>query len=310
MMAGVDIQHVPYRGAAPAMTDLLAGQVQSYFSTTPSCIEHIRAGRVRGLAVTTANRLDAFPDLPAIGEFIKGYEATAWYGVGAPRETPRPIVERLNREINAVLAEPRMKARLDDLGCVLIRRLPDEFGKLIAEEPKSGARSSSLPTSGPTDREGVGAMPIDKRTASACRGPGRCLGRRHRLDIGFRRRGFPNFLIRALRDRGPKDLTLVVNSATHRYSYTHELIEAGLVRKVVVHGRQRSQQGAVRVRAIVDGRQDRARVRAARHLHRAHPRRRRRHSGVLYAGRFRQPSSPREKRCGDSRTVTTCWSTP
>jgi len=134
MMAGVDIQHVPYRGAAPAMTDLLAGQVQSYFSTTPSCIEHIRAGRVRGLAVTTANRLDAVPDLPAIGEFIKGYEATAWYGVGAPRETPRPIVERLNREINAVLAEPKMKARFDDLGCVLIAGSPDEFGKLIAEE--------------------------------------------------------------------------------------------------------------------------------------------------------------------------------
>jgi len=134
MMAGVDIQHVPYRGAAPAMTDLLAGQVQFYFSTTPSCIEHIRAGRVRGLAVTTANRLDAVPDLPAIGELIKGYEATAWYGVGAPRETPRPIVEKLNREINAVLAEPRMKAKFDDLGCVLIAGSPDEFGKLIAEE--------------------------------------------------------------------------------------------------------------------------------------------------------------------------------
>jgi tripartite-type tricarboxylate transporter receptor subunit TctC len=134
MMTGLNLVHVPYRGAAPAMTDLLAGQVQCYFSTTPSCIEHLRAGRVRGLAVTTANRLDAVPDLPAIGEFIKGYEATAWYGVGAPRETPRPIVERLNREINAALAEPRMKARFDDLGCVLIAGSPDEFGKLIAEE--------------------------------------------------------------------------------------------------------------------------------------------------------------------------------
>ena len=131
------------------MTDLLAGQVQFYFSTTPSCIEHIRAGRVRGLAVTTANRLDAFPNLPAIGEFIKGYEATAWYGVGAPRETPRPIVEKLNREINAVLADPRMKAKFDDLGCVLIADSPEEFGKLIAEETEkwgkvvkfSGARA-------------------------------------------------------------------------------------------------------------------------------------------------------------------------
>jgi tripartite-type tricarboxylate transporter receptor subunit TctC len=134
MMAGVDIQHIPYRGAAPALTDLLAGQVQLYFSTTPSSIEYIRTGRVRGLAVTTATRLDVLPDLPAIGEFIKGYEATAWYGVGAPRETPRPIVEKLNREINAVLAEPRMKARFDDLGCVLIAGSSDEFGKLIAEE--------------------------------------------------------------------------------------------------------------------------------------------------------------------------------
>jgi tripartite-type tricarboxylate transporter receptor subunit TctC len=149
MMAGVDFQHVPYRGAAPAMTDLLAGQVQFYFSTTPSCIEHIRTGRVRGLAATTDVRLDALPDLPTLGEFIKGYEATAWYGVGAPRETPRPIVDRLNREINAVLADPKMKARFDDLGAVSLASSPGEFGKLIAEETEkwgkvvkfSGARA-------------------------------------------------------------------------------------------------------------------------------------------------------------------------
>jgi tripartite-type tricarboxylate transporter receptor subunit TctC len=140
MMADVEFQHVPYRGAAPAMTDLLAGQVQFYFSTTPSCIEHIRAGRVRGLAVTTASRLDAVSDLPAIGEFVKGYEATAWYGVGAPRQTPQPIIDKLNRAINAVLAEPRMKARFDDLGCVLIAGSPAEFGKLIAEETEKWGR--------------------------------------------------------------------------------------------------------------------------------------------------------------------------
>jgi tripartite-type tricarboxylate transporter receptor subunit TctC len=116
------------------------------------CGEALRpavAGRVRGLAVTTASRLDAVPDLPAIGEFVKGYEATAWYGVGAPRQTPQPIIDRLNREINAVLAERRMKARFDDLGCVLIAGSPGEFGKLIAEETEkwgkvvkfSGARS-------------------------------------------------------------------------------------------------------------------------------------------------------------------------
>jgi tripartite-type tricarboxylate transporter receptor subunit TctC len=134
MMAGVDIQHIPYRGAAPALTDLLAGQVQIYFSTTPSSIEYIRTGRVRGLAVTTATRLDALPDLPTIGEFVKGFEASAWYGVGAPRETPRPIVERLNREVNAVLADSKMKAKFDDLGCVLIGSSPEAFGKLIADE--------------------------------------------------------------------------------------------------------------------------------------------------------------------------------
>jgi len=134
MMAGVDIQHIPYRGAAPALTDLLAGQVQLYFSTTPSSIEYIRTGRVRGLAVTTAGRLDPFPDLPTIGDFVPGYEATSWYGVGAPRDTSRQIVEKLNREINAVLADSKMKSKFDDLGCVLIGNSPAAFGKLIAEE--------------------------------------------------------------------------------------------------------------------------------------------------------------------------------
>ena len=134
MMSGVSVQHVPYRGAAPAMTDLLAGHVQLYFSTTPVSIEHIRSGRVRGLAVTTSERLEALPDLPSIGEFVPNFEASAWYGVGAPRETPASIVEKLNREINAVLAAPAMKAKFDDLGCVLIARPPAAFSKLIAEE--------------------------------------------------------------------------------------------------------------------------------------------------------------------------------
>jgi tripartite-type tricarboxylate transporter receptor subunit TctC len=140
MLAGVDMQHVPYRGAAPALTDLLAGQVQIYFSTTPASIEYIRTGRVRGLAVTTANRLDVFPDLPAIGEFVQGFEASAWYGVGAQKATPRPIVEKLNREINAALADPRMKAKFDDLGCVLIGNTPDAFAKLIADETDKWGR--------------------------------------------------------------------------------------------------------------------------------------------------------------------------
>jgi tripartite-type tricarboxylate transporter receptor subunit TctC len=134
MMSGVNVQHVPYRGAAPAMTDLIAGHVQLYFSTTPVSIEHIRSGQVRGLAVTTSERLEALPDLPALGEFLPNFEATAWYGVGAPRETPAAIIEKLNHEINAVLAEPAMKSRFDELGCVLIARSPAAFSKLIAEE--------------------------------------------------------------------------------------------------------------------------------------------------------------------------------
>lgn len=134
MMTDVDIQHIPYRGAAPALTDLLAGQVQLYFSTTPSSLEYIRTGRVRGLAVTTATRLEVLPDLPTISEFVQGYEASAWYGVGAPRETSRQIVDKLNREINAVLADARLKSKFDDLGCVLIRSSPAEFAKMIAEE--------------------------------------------------------------------------------------------------------------------------------------------------------------------------------
>jgi tripartite-type tricarboxylate transporter receptor subunit TctC len=140
MLAGADIQHVPYRGAAPALTDLLAGQVQIYFSTTPASIEYIRTGRVRGIAVTTAKRLEVFPDLPAIGEFVQGYEASAWYGVGAPKGTPRPVVEKLNREINAALADTRMKAKFDDLGCVLIGNSPEAFGNLIAEETEKWGR--------------------------------------------------------------------------------------------------------------------------------------------------------------------------
>ena len=134
MMAGVDFQHIPYRGAAPALTDLLAGQVQFYFSTTPSCIEHIRAGRLRGLAATTTERLEALPDLPTISETIKGFEASAWYGLGAPRDTPKAIVETLNRVLNAVLADDSLKAKFDNLGCVRIGGSSAEFAKLIVEE--------------------------------------------------------------------------------------------------------------------------------------------------------------------------------
>jgi tripartite-type tricarboxylate transporter receptor subunit TctC len=133
-MAGVNLVHVPYRGAAPALTDLLGGQVQVYFGPMPSSIEYIKTGRLRALAVTTATRSETMPDLPAIGDFLPGYEASTWYGVGAPRNTPAEIVERLNREINAALADPKMKARIADLGGTAFSGSPADFGKFIADE--------------------------------------------------------------------------------------------------------------------------------------------------------------------------------
>jgi tripartite-type tricarboxylate transporter receptor subunit TctC len=134
MMAGVDMVHVPYRGGGPALTDLLGGQVQVFFVTTVASIEYIRAGRLRALAVTTATRSDALPDIPTVGEFVPNYEASNWFGVGAPKATPAETVDKLNREINAALADPKMKARLADLGGTVLPGSPAEFGKLIADE--------------------------------------------------------------------------------------------------------------------------------------------------------------------------------
>src|SRR5262245_32806578 len=134
VMAGVNMVHVPYRGGGPALTDLLGGQVQVYFPTTVSSIGYIRAGRLRALAVTTATRSDALPDIPTVGEFLPGYEASFWYGVGVPKNTPAEIVDKLNEAINAGLADPTIKARLADLGGVPMPMSPAEFGKLIADE--------------------------------------------------------------------------------------------------------------------------------------------------------------------------------
>ena len=139
-LTGVNIQHVPYRGAAPALTDLIAGQVQLYFVTTPASIDYIRTGKLRALAVTTATRSEALPDIPSVSEFVPGYEASAWWGVGAPKDTPADIVETLNKEINATLADPKMKARLADLGCTVLAGSPADFGKLIADETEKWAK--------------------------------------------------------------------------------------------------------------------------------------------------------------------------
>jgi tripartite-type tricarboxylate transporter receptor subunit TctC len=134
MMAGVDLVHVPYRGAGPGLNDLLGGQVQVMFPTTVASIGHIRSGRLRALAVTAATRSDALPDVPTVGEFVPGYEASIWYGVCAPKATPAEIVDKLNKEVNAGLADPKIKARLVDLGGDVLALSPADFGKFIADE--------------------------------------------------------------------------------------------------------------------------------------------------------------------------------
>jgi tripartite-type tricarboxylate transporter receptor subunit TctC len=140
MMAGVDMIHVPYRSAGPALADLIGGQVQVMFDAIPASIEHLRAGRLRALAVTSATRLELLPDIPTVGDFLPGYEASGVNGIGAPKNTPVEIVDRLNKEINAALADPKMKARLADLGLTVLPSSPADFGKLIAEETDKWAK--------------------------------------------------------------------------------------------------------------------------------------------------------------------------
>jgi tripartite-type tricarboxylate transporter receptor subunit TctC len=134
MMAGVDMVHVPYRGSGPALTDLLGGQVQVWFASMPSSIQYIRAGKLRALAVTTTTRSEALPGVPTVGEFVPGYDASTWYGVGAPKATPAEIIDKLNKEINAGLADPNIKARLADLGGTVLALSPADFGKFIVDE--------------------------------------------------------------------------------------------------------------------------------------------------------------------------------
>ena len=134
MMAGVNMQHVPYRGAAPALTDLLGGQVHLMFDNMPSSIEHIRAGRLRPLAVTATARLEGLPDVPTVADFLPGFETSAWAGIGAPKNTPAEIIGQLNRETNAALADPKLKARVADLGGMVFPLSPAEYEKRVAEE--------------------------------------------------------------------------------------------------------------------------------------------------------------------------------
>jgi tripartite-type tricarboxylate transporter receptor subunit TctC len=134
LLTGLNMAHVPYRGEAPALTDMLAGHVQAMFGTMPASIEYVRAGKLRPLAVTSARRSELLPDLPTVGDFVPGYETSAWQGVGAPKSTPVEIIDRLNKEINAGLADPKIKARVADMGGTVLAGSPADFGKLIADE--------------------------------------------------------------------------------------------------------------------------------------------------------------------------------
>jgi tripartite-type tricarboxylate transporter receptor subunit TctC len=139
-MTGVNMLHVPYRGGAPAMTDLIGGQVQVYFGTISESIEYIRAGRLRALAVATAMRSQVLPDIPTLGEFVPGYEASGWNGIGAPKSTPTDIIDKLNKDINACIADPKRKARLADLGSTPLAGSSADFGKFIADETEKWAK--------------------------------------------------------------------------------------------------------------------------------------------------------------------------
>ena len=143
-MAGVEMQHVPYRGEAPAITDVLGRQVDVLFGGLPAAVEHIRAGRLRALAVTTKDRSPALPDVPTIGDFVPGYEASAWYGVGAPRGTPAEIIDKLNHEINLGLADPKIMARFSDLGFTALSGSSADFGNLVALETEKWAKVVTL----------------------------------------------------------------------------------------------------------------------------------------------------------------------
>jgi tripartite-type tricarboxylate transporter receptor subunit TctC len=140
MMTGVNMVHVPYRGQAPAMTDLLGGQVQVMFDSVVSSLSHIRTGKLRPLAVTTSTRSEALPDIPAMADFLPGYEASLWFGVGAPRNTPSEIVDKLNKEINAGLSNVRIKSQLADVGGITLAGSPADFGKIISDETEKWAK--------------------------------------------------------------------------------------------------------------------------------------------------------------------------
>ncbi|MFL6819865.1 MAG: tripartite tricarboxylate transporter substrate binding protein [Bradyrhizobium sp.] len=140
MLTGIDMVHVPYRGGAPALTDLIAGQVHVMFDNIPTCAEHVKTGKLRGLAVTSTTRSEVLPDLPTVADFLPGYEASAWYGIAAPKNTPAEIIGKLNKEVNAALADPAVKSRFTELGAILLPGSPADFGKLLNDETEKWAK--------------------------------------------------------------------------------------------------------------------------------------------------------------------------
>ena len=140
MMTGVNMIHVPYKGAAPALADMIGGQVQVMFDNVPTSIEFIKAGKLRPLAVTSATRSAVLPDLPTVGDFVPGYEASSWYGIGAPKGTRAEIVDKLNKEINAILADPKVKARFAELSASVLGGSPAAFGTYVADETEKWAK--------------------------------------------------------------------------------------------------------------------------------------------------------------------------
>src|SRR5262249_9711583 len=152
MITGLNMVHVPYRGAAPALTDLIGGQVQIMFENMPSSIEYIKSGKLRALAVTTAARSEALPDLPTIGDFVPGYEASTWFGIGAPSNAPAEVIGRLNKEVNVALTDSKMKARLADLGGTVLPGSPSDFRRLVADETEKWGkviRAANIKPEGP-----------------------------------------------------------------------------------------------------------------------------------------------------------------
>jgi tripartite-type tricarboxylate transporter receptor subunit TctC len=140
MLTDINMVHVPYRGGAPALTDLIAGQVQVMFDNLPTCAEHVKSGKLRGLAVTSTTRSEVLPDLPTVADFLPGYEASAWYGLGAPKGTPAEIVDRLNKTVNEILADPKVKAKFSEYGAILLPGSAADFGKLLADETEKWSK--------------------------------------------------------------------------------------------------------------------------------------------------------------------------